>query len=73
MSVLRVAKIVNQGANSAPTFSRGLSIGEAATLTANVNVTGVCTATKLVGDGANMTNTGGVLPAKAITLMTIIG
>jgi hypothetical protein len=72
MSVLRVATIVDQGARSAPSFPKGLAIGESATVTGNINITGVATCTALVGDGSNITGSGGVLPAQAISLMVIV-
>ena len=72
MSVLRVAKIVDQGARSAVNFPKGLSIGESGTITGNVDVTGVATCNFLVGDGSAITDSGGVLPAKAISLMIIV-
>jgi hypothetical protein len=73
MSVLRVASIVGQGHSTTPSFTKGLSMGEASTITGNMNIVGTATCTALVGDGSLITGLGGdlVTGARAIALMGI--
>ena len=69
MSTLRVQTITNFADDGAPTFEKGLIVGEGVTITGNIDVTGVATIGYLVGDGNALTNTPGVLAGKAIGMM----
>lgn len=71
MSYLRVNSITNSTLTSGPTFSKGLAIGAGSTLNANLNVTGIVTATAFVGNGANITGISGLSVAQAIAFNTI--
>lgn len=71
MSYLRVNSITNSSLSAGPTFTKGLSIGAGTTLNANLNVTGVVTATAFAGSGANLTGISGLSVAKAVAFTII--
>lgn len=71
MSYLRVNSITNSSLTSGPVFTKGLAIGAGTTLNANLNVSGVATATAFSGSGANITGISGLSVAQAIAFNVI--
>ena len=69
MSVLRVNEITNLNDNGAVEFSKGVVLPS---LTGDVTVSGVCTATSYVGSGIGITVPGGATNSKifGITFIT---
>lgn len=72
MSYLRVNSITNSTLTSGPTFTKGLSIGAGTTLNANLNVTGVVTATAFAGNASAITGISGLSVAQAIAFNVIL-
>lgn len=72
MSTLRVNKITNTNNTGVVTFSQGFTVPGGKTISSNISLSGVCTATTFSGDGSGITVTGGVTNAKlfGITLIT---
>lgn len=72
MSTLRVNKITNSAGTGAVEFTKGVSIPSGQTISGNVSLSGVCTATSFKGDGSGLSVTGGVTNSKmfAINLIT---
>lgn len=71
MSTLRVDQITNEAGTGAVEFSQGVSIPAGKTITGDISLTGVCTATTFVGSGVGITVTGGVTISKALALKLI--
>lgn len=68
MSTLRVDQITNENGTGAVEFSQGVSIPENKTITGNISVTGIVTATTFVGSGIGLTATNSVPNSKAFAL-----
>ena len=60
MSVLRVNQITDLDGTGAVEFSQGVSVPANQTITGDINLSGICTATAFVGNGDGITVTGGV-------------
>ena len=68
MSTLRVDQITNEAGTGAVEFSQGVSIPENKTITGNISLTGIVTATTFVGSGIGVSIPGSVLNSKAFAL-----
>ena len=68
MSTLRVDQITNEAGTGAVAFSQGVSISAGKTITGNISLTGVCTATTFLGSGIGLTISGGISNPKAFAL-----
>ena len=68
MSTLRVDQITNEAGTGAVEFSQGVSIPTGKTITGNISVTGVCTATTFVGSGIGLTVNNSVPNSKVFAL-----
>jgi len=68
MSTLRVDQITNEAGTGAVEFSQGVSIPANKTITGNISLTGIITATTFVGSGAGLTVSGGVQTPKVVAL-----
>ena len=71
MSTLRVDQITNEAGTGAVEFSQGVSIPAGKTITGNISITGIVTATTFVGSGAGLTVTGGITNSKSFALNLI--
>ncbi len=71
MSTLRVNSITNAAGNGSVEFSKGFSVPAGKSITGNVNLTGVCTATTFIGDGSGITVTGGATNSKIFAITSI--
>lgn len=71
MSTLRVDQITNEAGTGAVEFSQGVSISAGKTITGDISLTGVCTATTFVGNGYGLTVTGGIAPSKVLATILI--
>lgn len=71
MSVLRVDTITNLDNDGAPEFSQGFNIPDGKTITGDVNLSGVATATVFSGNGSGITVVGGI-PNATIFALTFI-
>jgi len=71
MSTLRVDQITNEAGTGAVEFSQGVSIPENKTITGDISLTGICTATRFVGNGIGITVTGGATIAKIFATILI--
>lgn len=72
MSTLRVNKITDAAGTGPVEFTNGFSISSGKTISGDINVTGVCTASTFYGNGSGLTVENGVTNSKifAITLIT---
>lgn len=68
MSTLRVDQITNEAGTGAVEFSQGVSIPTGKTITGNISLTGIVTATTFVGSGIGLTISGSVSNSKAFAL-----
>jgi len=73
-SLIQVSSVQSQTAGLAVTFSNGIIIDPSHSISGagGLNVVGVLTSISFSGDGSGMTNIGGILPPKAISLSIII-
>jgi hypothetical protein len=71
MSVLRVNQITNFNSNGPVEFSQGVSVPANQTITGDISLSGICTATAFVGNGNGITITGGVTNAKIFATVLI--
>lgn len=71
MSTLRVDQITNEAGTGAVEFSQGVSIPANKTITGDISLTGIVTATTFVGSGAGLTASGSVSNVKMIALNLI--
>lgn len=71
MSTLRVDQITNEAGTGAVEFSQGVSIPAGKTITGDISLTGIVTATTFVGSGAGLTAPSGVSNVKMIALNLI--
>ena len=81
MSEIRVDRIVNASGSGAVEFSQGISLptgqtlsgiaqtAESLTATANINTTGIITATSFSGDGSNLTGVGVTVDTRTNSLV----
>lgn len=72
MSTLRVDQIANESGTGAVEFSQGVSIPADKTITGDISLTGIVTATTFVGTGAGLTISGGITNSKTFALNLII-
>lgn len=68
MSTLRVDQITNEAGTGAVEFSQGVSIPADKTITGNITLTGIVTATTFVGTGAGITATGTIPSSRVFAL-----
>ena len=68
MSTLRVDQITNEAGTGAVEFSQGVSIPANKTITGDISLTGIVTATTFVGSGAGLTISGAAQNAKTFAL-----
>jgi hypothetical protein len=71
MSVLRVNQITDLDGTGAVEFSQGVSIPSNQTVTGDINLSGICTATAFVGSGIGITVDGGVSNSQIFALTFI--
>ena len=68
MSTLRVDQIANESGTGAVEFSQGVSIPANKTITGDISLTGIVTATTFVGSGAGITMSNSITNSKAFAL-----
>jgi len=68
MSTLRVDQITNEAGTGAVEFSQGVSIPTGKTITGDISLTGIVTATTFVGDGIGMTVSGSATNSKVFAI-----
>ena len=66
MSTLKVNEIANFAGSGAVEFTRGVSISGDKTITGNISLTGICTATIFVGSGIGVTHPNSISISKTI-------
>jgi hypothetical protein len=71
MSVLRVNQITDLDGTGAVEFSQGVSVSPNKTITGDINLSGICTATAFVGSGIGITVDGGVSNSQIFALTFI--
>jgi hypothetical protein len=71
MSVLRVNQITDLDGTGAVEFSQGVSVSPNKTITGDINLSGICTATAFLGSGIGITVTGGVTNSQIFALTFI--
>ena len=71
MSTLRVNKISNLNDNGPVEFTKGVEVPANQTVTGDINLSGICTATAFVGNGNGITVTGGATNAKIFATILI--
>jgi hypothetical protein len=71
MSTLRVNKISNLNDNGPVEFTKGVEVPANQTVTGDINLSGICTATAFVGNGNGITVTGGATNAKIFATVLI--
>jgi len=68
MSTLRVDQITNEAGTGAVEFSQGVSIPTGKTITGNISITGIVTATTFLGSGIGITIANSLSNSKAFAL-----
>ena len=71
MSTLRVNKISNLNDNGPVEFTKGVEVPANQTVTGDINLSGICTATAFVGNGIGITVSGGVTNSQIFALTFI--